>query len=128
MPALQVRNLPQDIYDQLAAEAKAEHRSLAQHTTSILAEHFRVVDGGLSERPQQPSTALPTTLGSLTWEHIRTPEEREQRARKLFALMEAELEGVDVATLTPPEVIFEEMRSEHERALDQRLSLGEVLL
>ena len=41
MPALQVRDLPQDLYDKLAAEAAIEFRSLAQQTTFILDQHFR---------------------------------------------------------------------------------------
>ena len=41
MPTLQVRDLPQDLYDKLADEAAAEFRSLAQQTTYILDQHFR---------------------------------------------------------------------------------------
>ena len=41
MPTLQVRDLPQDLYDKLAAEAAIEFRSLAQQTTFILDQHFR---------------------------------------------------------------------------------------
>ena len=41
MPTLQVRDLPQELYDKLACEAAAEFRSLAQQTTSILDQHFR---------------------------------------------------------------------------------------
>jgi plasmid stability protein len=30
MPSLQIRNLPEDVYDTLAMRAQAEHRSLSQ--------------------------------------------------------------------------------------------------
>lgn len=58
MPALQVRDLPQDIYDDLVRSAKRDHRSIAQQTTHILAEHFRVIEGGKGkEEPQIGSTS-----------------------------------------------------------------------
>lgn len=38
MPSLQVREVPQHIYDQIAFRAKAEHRSIAQETVSLLAK------------------------------------------------------------------------------------------
>jgi hypothetical protein len=33
MPSLQIRDLPDDLYQRIAAAAKAEHRSLAQQAT-----------------------------------------------------------------------------------------------
>jgi plasmid stability protein len=38
MPALQVRDLPEDIYVQIGYLAEKEHRSLAQETVVILKE------------------------------------------------------------------------------------------
>lgn len=39
MPALQVRDLPQDLYDKLKARAEREHRSLAQETIVAIERH-----------------------------------------------------------------------------------------
>lgn len=40
MPALQVRDLPQDLYDKLKYRAEKEHRSLAQQTIVAIEEHL----------------------------------------------------------------------------------------
>ncbi len=41
MPALQVRDFPQGLYDKLKLEAEAEHRSLSQQTVHIIEKHFK---------------------------------------------------------------------------------------
>ncbi|MDO4401266.1 MAG: argininosuccinate lyase [Coriobacteriia bacterium] len=41
MPALQVRELPQTLYDDLQRRAAREHRSMAQQTIVALEEHLR---------------------------------------------------------------------------------------
>ncbi len=40
MPALQVRDFPQGLYDKLKLEAETEHRSLSQQTVHIIEKHF----------------------------------------------------------------------------------------
>lgn len=54
MPALQVRDLPQETYDLLVESARRDHRSIAQQTTAILQEHFRVLEGGRAN-PSSPA-------------------------------------------------------------------------
>lgn len=39
MPALQVRDLPQDLYDKLKERAEREHRSLARETIVAIERH-----------------------------------------------------------------------------------------
>jgi hypothetical protein len=41
MPALQVRDLPQNLYDDLQQRAVREHRSMAQQTIVALEEHLQ---------------------------------------------------------------------------------------
>jgi len=41
MPTLQVRELPEDVYNQLSYLAEKEHRSLAQQTVVLLKEGIR---------------------------------------------------------------------------------------
>ena len=42
MPSLQVRELPEHIYQKLVAEAEREHRSLAQQAVAVLARGLGV--------------------------------------------------------------------------------------
>lgn len=62
MPALQIRDLPQGLYDELRRRAEREHRSLAQQATVAIEQHLRLMPP--VERP----------------EHLVT-EEDERRAR-----------------------------------------------
>jgi len=39
MPSLQIRNMPQDVYDALAERARQQRRSLAQQAIVELSEH-----------------------------------------------------------------------------------------
>lgn len=50
MPALQVRDFPQGLYDKLKLEAEAEHRSLSQQTVAIIEQHFN--------GPREPAASL----------------------------------------------------------------------
>lgn len=42
MPSLQVRDLPENIYEKLAEQAQKEHRSLAQQAVVLLAKGLNV--------------------------------------------------------------------------------------
>ncbi len=50
MPSLQVRDLPEDIYNQLSYLAKLEHRSLAQETIVLLREGIESRMGNKTRR------------------------------------------------------------------------------
>lgn len=59
MPTLQIRDLPQGIYDRLVLEAGLEHRSLAQQATAILDSHFRQMGtAGAAPGPAYDDTRL----------------------------------------------------------------------
>ena len=62
MPALQIRDLPQGLYDELKLRAEREHRSLAQQATVAIEQHLRLVSPA-----EQPARQL--------------TEEEERRAR-----------------------------------------------
>lgn len=49
MPSLQIRDLPQDVYDKLKLLAESEHRSLAQQALVLLKE------GLARPTPQKPT-------------------------------------------------------------------------
>lgn len=48
MPALQIRDLPDNLYDGLKLRAMRKHRSLAQEATVAIERHLMVIEGGYS--------------------------------------------------------------------------------
>lgn len=52
MASLQVRELPENIYNSLIKQAKAEHRSLAQEAVVVLAKGLNISISGKSRRAQ----------------------------------------------------------------------------
>ena len=81
MPALQVRDLPQNVYDALSASAERDHRSLAQQTTYIL-EQYLMGDG----RRFHAEPRAPLAPSFETDEEIAA---RAERKRQVFARIEA---------------------------------------
>ena len=57
MPSLQVRELPEHIYQSLCQEAEAAHRSLAQQAVAVLAKGLN-----LELEPRMRRKALLTTI------------------------------------------------------------------
>jgi plasmid stability protein len=53
MPALQVRDFPPDLYEELRSRAKQEHRSVSQQTIVAVREHLLPLTGSAAR--QQPS-------------------------------------------------------------------------
>lgn len=52
MPLLQVRDMPEDLYDRLASVAKAENRSIAQETIVLLREALNLPQERRARRKQ----------------------------------------------------------------------------
>ena len=52
MPLLQVRDIPEDLYDKLAKVARAENRSIAQETIVLLREALNLKEGYKMRRKQ----------------------------------------------------------------------------
>lgn len=73
MPAVQIRNLPQDTYDLLKAEAQANGRSITKQTEAILIDFFAA------------SRAVKQTVASASLA-VETPDQVEERAQKRAAL------------------------------------------
>ena len=70
MPALQIRDIPQGLYDELRLRAEREHRSLAQQATVAIEQHLRMVPP--AERPARQLTEE---------EERQLTEEEERQAR-----------------------------------------------
>ena len=91
MPPLQVRDLPQEIYEQFKQIAELEHRSLAQQTIVALEYYLasheirdgKVVEKG-ADRAKQPF--VPFEKDGITYmvDPNETPEERKARVNALF--------------------------------------------
>lgn len=99
MPALQVRDLPQDLYDQLVELSRQDHRSIAQETTFIIEEYCSeaYAASGLRE----------------TGRHIRPARhEHEDQAQRRSRVMDQiiRLPRFDVPSTFPsvPEILDEE--------------------
>lgn len=138
MPALQVRDLPQEIYDQLAASAKRDHRSIAQQTTAILEHHFTVVEGGLSQRAQPtaaqsvsdfaPGVSFNKLMGSKMIDYdrlFRDPEFikecRERRKRVLESIQAGP--AIHIPEDMHPAKIIREMREERDHQIAVAIGL-----
>lgn len=79
MPALQVRDFPQDLYDRLQAQAKLEHRSIAQQTiASVERDLDRVKDGGAE------ILTMPSYVNTQKRD-AETVEQRIARRKRIFA-------------------------------------------
>ena len=134
MPALQVRDLPQDIYEQLVQSARREHRSLAQETTHILERHFRVsAEEGASSAETVGGLAHAASGREMGYGAVRaqalapeTPSERKRRKCRLFASAHAMMAPGEAGTLTPPEEL---LAAQHETRGAQLLqSIGSEAL
>ncbi|HPX27215.1 MAG TPA: hypothetical protein PLG87_10450 [Treponemataceae bacterium] len=52
MPLLQVRDIPEDLYDTLSKVAEAENRSIAQETIVLLKKSLNFTQGRIARRKQ----------------------------------------------------------------------------
>ncbi|HBO61199.1 MAG TPA: argininosuccinate lyase [Olsenella sp.] len=96
MPALQIRDLPQGLYDELKLRAEREHRSLAQQATVAIEEHLRMVPPA-----EQPARQL------------TEEEERQARIAKrkaIFARIDAMPKAEIPEDFPTPEEIIRELR------------------
>ncbi len=80
MPTLQVRELPDDLYNQLSYLAQKEHRSLAQQTIALLEEGIEARLKGQQRRRKLLETQNPLGIDArnlpdpVTW--VRADRER----------------------------------------------------
>ncbi|MFW6362358.1 MAG: Arc family DNA-binding protein [Spirochaeta sp.] len=78
MPTLQVRDLPQELYNQLAFIAEKEHRSLAQETIILLKEG---IESRLDNRERRKQLLKEFEGLGMDTDQLPTPEQmvREDR-------------------------------------------------
>lgn len=106
MTALQVRDFPAELYEELRAYASANHRSMAQQTIAAVAQ---MIHGG-NEKPVTPC-AVDASRMAKREEILRRAQARRQRRRDV---------------VPSPEKMLREARDERDRDIDALLqeSLG----
>lgn len=93
MPALQVRDFPEDLHDQLKERARRDHRSVSQEVTIA-------IDEFLAQHPN----------GHETFRYVPKNDDIAERHRRVFAEIDA-LPIIEVPDDFPtPEQIVREMR------------------
>ncbi len=80
MPALQVRDLPEDLYEDLKACAESEHRSIAQQTIVAIEE--------MLQNRKDPGRKSVFTAPIIQFETQAEKEERLRRRQEVFKKME----------------------------------------
>ena len=96
MPALQVRDFPDELYERLKVAAMRDHRSIAQQTIALVEEGIRRAEA--SEAPAGPPACphASPSLADLCF-HIDTEDElrarAEKRARLIDEIMSDPIEG-----------------------------------
>lgn len=125
MPALQVKDFPSDLYEDLRACASRQDRSLSQQTTRILREYLRVYrqvgesaawEVRAVERPGGPScpgASVRSSAAGADDEHVRI-ERRKKTLEKIRALPKIE----EPSGFPSAAELVRQMREERDARLD----------
>lgn len=112
MPALQVRDFPEELYNQLRSCAAEQDRSISQQTTYVLRRFLESYRRGASEAEAGAAThgaVCSSAAGSAA---------RIDRRRRNFAQLEASFEGAPGFDSLPSSVdMIREMREERDEHL-----------
>lgn len=115
MPALQVRDFPEELYNQLRSCAAEQDRSISQQTTYVLRRFLEGYQRGMTEA-EAASAAWDVTCAGAAG-----PSARTERRRRSFMRLEASFEGAPGPDSLPSSVdMIREMREERD---DHLLSL-----
>lgn len=111
MPALQVRDFPEELYEELRVFSTKNHRSMAQQTIAAVEQQIRGA--------QSPSVGTTREANSLFW--TETPEEQENRMAKRQAILARAAKRAKTldGNLPSPLAILAECRAEREAHLNE---------
>lgn len=122
MPALQVRDLPQDVYDDLKAQAEQEHRSMSQQTIVLLQQALQAGKQSAQQQVGARRVSYEDSLAGWRYPPDETREERIERRKRLFAQIDA-MPKIELPDDFPTsEQIVREMRIPDDCARLQRSS------
>ena len=117
MPALQVKDFPSDLYDQLRECAAAQDRSISQQTVHVLREYLRAYRqlGGRTGWEVLPvGQAGCEGRGARRRAEEEERERRIERRKRIFAEIDA-LPKIEIPDDFPePAEIARQMREEHD--------------
>lgn len=130
MPPLQVRDMPQQLYDDFKRITELEHRSLAQQTIVALEyymQNHEIKDGKVVEierTPAQPAPFVPFERDGITYmvDPNETPEQRKARLEALFEKI-SKLPKIKLPDGYPS--VAEMIREEREARTDRILKAAE---
>lgn len=114
MPALQVRDFPQGLYDELKLSAARDHRSIAQQVVAL-------VDGALhAPMPAAPRHVARVTAGDFAFDTEAERQERIRRRKEIFARLDANPVTMPSDFPSPAEIV-RAIRDDKEEELDERM-------
>ena len=124
MPALQVKDFPSDLYEDLRACAMMQDRNISQQTVHVLREYLRAYKQSGSSaawvvRPAVEQPEAPTRVKSRAEE---TPEERIERRRKVFERIHSMPKIEIPADFPEPADLIRQMREERDDQIVPELS------
>lgn len=124
MPALQVRDFPAPLYEELRSFADANHRSMAQQV--IVAVEDMLVRG--SAGPASPSDLFDSSVAPLsrTLDTEAVRQARIERRRELFARIHEQAANLPEELPDPVGLVCESRRAREEHLMDVLGDAGET--
>ena len=114
MPALQVKDFPSDLYDDLRACAMVQDRNISQQTVHVLREYLRAYKqgGGSVTWVVRPVVEQPEAHLRAKSRAEETPEERTERRKRVFERIHA-MPKIEIPDDFPePAELIRQMREE----------------
>lgn len=124
MPALQVKDFPPDLYEDLRECAAVQDRNISQQTVHVLREYLRAYrqSGSSPNWVVRPAVEQPETTRRAKTRAEETPEERIERRRKVFERIHA-MPKIEIPDDFPePAELIRQMREERDDQIVPELS------
>ncbi|MEA5020127.1 MAG: argininosuccinate lyase [Gordonibacter sp.] len=124
MPALQVKDFPADLYEELRACAVVQDRNISQQTVHIVREYLRAYRQAGSSASWVVRPAIDRPDAQLCAKSCvdETPEERIERRRKVFEAIDAMPKFEVPDDFPEPAELIRQMREERDDQIVPELS------
>lgn len=124
MPALQVKDFPNDLYEELRECATAQDRNISQQTVHVLREYLRAYrqGGNSASWVVRPAVEQPETPPRVKSRAEETPEERIERRRKAFEAIDAMPKFEVPDDFPEPAELIRQMREERTEQITSALT------
>lgn len=124
MPALQVKDFPSDLYEELRDCAAANDRNISQQTIRILREYLKVYKqaGGSANWVVRPSIEQPEKVSESRKQREDVIAERIERRKRIFEQIHA-MPKIEIPDDFPePAELIRQMREERDDQIVPELS------